>query len=58
MTDVVNLFLSILLHKKDATSLDMRNNRILFIDNFPDGPFFSIWKLFGHMVLDINIFNK
>ena len=58
MTDVINLFVSVLLHKRGATDHDMRNNRILFIDNASDGPFFDIWKLFGGLVRIMNTFNK
>ncbi|KAL0476835.1 EGF domain-specific O-linked N-acetylglucosamine transferase Eogt [Acrasis kona] len=50
-SDIINLFISILIHTKGATVEEMKNNRIILFDDADDGPFYPIWDLFGKNVL-------
>ncbi|KAL0478703.1 hypothetical protein AKO1_008312 [Acrasis kona] len=48
-TDIVNLFMAVLIHSKGSEVSDMKNNRIIILDSHDNGPFYDVWKLFGEV---------
>jgi len=56
-SDIVNVFQSLLLYKKDITHEEMRDNVIVLFDDDPEGPYYGVWSAFG-TVMRLSEFKK
>jgi protein O-GlcNAc transferase len=56
-TDIINVFIALLIHKKGITANEMADNVLVILDNHPNGPYWKTWSVFG-TVLRFDEFKK